>query len=93
MVLHELLSPHPRLKKLSLYGYSTPQQLTSYLLVLTKTYLAKNSTHQTAPDYQRIFRRRLQYRLYTEMHHSLWASYMDTFRGLLVVQEHPREDP
>jgi hypothetical protein len=32
-------------------------------------------------DYQSMFRIRLQYRLYTEMHYSLWTSYMDTFRG------------
>jgi hypothetical protein len=33
------------------------------------------------PDYQRMFLMRLQYRLYTEMHYSLWENYMDAFRG------------
>jgi hypothetical protein len=34
-----------------------------------------NSTH--TPDYQRMF----HMRLYTEMHCSLWASDMNTFKG------------
>jgi hypothetical protein len=70
-----------------MYGYSTldtnPQQLASYRLVLAKptvykTYLATNSTHRHTPT---TFRMRLQYRLYTEMHYSLWANDMDPFRG------------
>jgi hypothetical protein len=87
-LLHELLGPHPLQKKLILYSYSTlnntPQQRTNYLLVLAKitiykTYLATNSTH--TPDYQRMFHMRLQYRLYTEMHCSLWTNDANTFRG------------
>jgi hypothetical protein len=77
-------------KKLLLYGYSTldttPQQLANCLLALAKstiykTYLATNSTHRHTPDYQLMFRMRLQYRLYTEMHYSLWANDMDTFNS------------
>jgi hypothetical protein len=73
-----------------LYGYSTldtkPQQLANCLLALAKstiykTYLATNSTHRHTPDYQRMFRMRLQYRLYTEMHDSLWANDIDTFKS------------
>jgi hypothetical protein len=33
-----------------------------------------------------MFRKRLQYRLYTEMHNRLWASYMDTFRGYWLLR-------
>jgi copper homeostasis protein CutC len=40
-----------------------------------------NSTHRHTPDYQRMFRMRLQYRLYTEMHYSLLANDMDTFKS------------
>jgi hypothetical protein len=88
-ILHELLGPHP-LQKKHMYGHytldSTPQQLANCLLVVAKTavyktYLATNSTHRHTPDYQRMFRMRLQYRLHTEMHCSLWANDMDTFRG------------
>jgi hypothetical protein len=43
-----------------------------------KTHLATNSPHRHTPDYQRMFRKRLQCRLYTEMHYSLWANGMDT---------------
>jgi hypothetical protein len=89
-MLRELLGPHPLQKKLILYGYSTlditPQQLANYLVVLAKTTVYKthpatNSTHRHTPDYQRIFRMRLQYLLCTEMHCSLWANDMDTFKG------------
>jgi hypothetical protein len=86
--LHELLGPRPLQKKLMLYSTldTTPQQLANYLLVLAKTtiyktYPAANSTHRHTPDYQRMFRMRLQYRLYTEMHYSLWENDTDTFRG------------
>jgi hypothetical protein len=41
-------------------------------------YLATNSTHRHTPDYQRMFRVRLHYRLYTEMHYSLWANGTNT---------------
>jgi hypothetical protein len=80
-MLHELLGPRLLLKKLMLCGYSTlfstPQQLANYLLILAKTticrtYLATNSTHRHTPVYQRMFRARLQYRLHTELHYSLW---------------------
>jgi hypothetical protein len=67
----------PRSKH-KLCGYSTPSNNspTTYLLALVKTtiyktYLATKSTHRHIPDYQRMFRVRLQYRLYTEMHCSL----------------------
>jgi hypothetical protein len=33
------------------------------------------------PDYQRMFRMRLQYRLYAEMHYNLWANDIDTFKS------------
>jgi hypothetical protein len=46
-----------------------------------KTHLAKNSTNRHTSDYHRMFRMRLQYRLYTEMHCSLWTRDMVTFRG------------
>jgi hypothetical protein len=73
-----------------LYGYSTldttPQHLANCLLALAKstiykTYLATNSTHRHTPEYQRMFRMRLQYRLYAEMHYSLWANDIDTFKS------------
>jgi hypothetical protein len=40
-----------------------------------------SSTHHRTPDYQHMFHTRLQYWLYTEMHHSQWAIYMGIFRG------------
>jgi hypothetical protein len=46
-----------------------------------KTYLATNSTHQQTPDYQRMFRMRLQFRLHLEMHHSIWQHNIETFTG------------
>jgi hypothetical protein len=80
-LLHELLGPHPLQKKRILYGHSTLDTTLQHLLVLAKSYLATNSTHRHTPDYRRMFRTRLQYRLYKEMHYSLWANGMDTFRG------------
>jgi hypothetical protein len=88
--LHDLLGPHPLQKRHILYGYptldTTPQQLANYLLVLAKTtiyktYLATNSTHQQPPDYQRMFRMRLQFRLHLEMHHSIWQHNNEIFTG------------
>jgi hypothetical protein len=76
--------PLPTAGKHILYGYftidTTPQQLANYLLVLAntkiyKTHLATDSAHRLTPDYQSMFRMRLQYRLYIEMHYSLWASF------------------
>jgi hypothetical protein len=71
---------HPPLKEAYVYFTldTTPQQLANYLLVLAKKYLASNSTHRQTPDYQRMFHMTLQYRLYTEMHYSLWASYVSS---------------
>jgi hypothetical protein len=85
-LLHKLLCPHPLQKELTSTLDTTPQQLVNYLLVLAKTtvyetYLATNSTHRHTPDYKPMFLMRLQYRLYREMHYSLWANDMDTFRG------------
>jgi hypothetical protein len=86
--LHDLLGSHPLQKRHILYGYptldTTPQQLVDYLLVLAKTtiyktYLATNSPHQQPPDYQRMFRMRLQYRLHLQMHHSIWQHDIETF--------------
>jgi hypothetical protein len=82
--------PATAIETYTLYGYSTldttPKQLANFLLVLAKTtiyktYLATNSTHRHMPDYQCMFHMRLQYQLYTEMHYSLWANDMDTYRG------------
>jgi hypothetical protein len=61
-ILHELLGP---------------QQLANYLLVLVKTtipekYLSTKSIHRHTSDCLRVFRRGMQYRLYIEMHDSLW---------------------
>jgi hypothetical protein len=81
---------YPLQKKLILYGYpsldTTLQQLANCLLALAKstiykTYLATNSTHRHAPDYQRMFPMRLQYRLYAVMHYSLWENDIDTFKS------------
>jgi hypothetical protein len=47
-------------------------------------YLATESTHRHTPDNQRMFPIRLQYRQYTEMHYSLWANDMATYRGYRV---------
>jgi hypothetical protein len=88
--LHDLLGPHPLQKRHILYGYlaldTTSQQLANYLLVLAKTtiyktYLATKSTHQQPPDYQRMFRMRLQFRLHLEMHHSIWQHNIEIFTG------------
>jgi hypothetical protein len=85
--LHDLLGPHLLQKRHILYGYptldTTPHQLANYLLVLAKTtmyktYMATNSTHQRPPDYKRMFRMRLQFRLHLEMHHSLWQNDIET---------------
>jgi hypothetical protein len=46
-----------------------------------KTHLAKNRTHRNIPNYQLIFHMGLRYGLYTEVHYSLWANDMYTFRG------------
>jgi hypothetical protein len=89
-ILDEILGPRPLQKTVILYGhsilYTTPQQLTNYLLVLAKTTiyticLATNSTHSHTLDNQCMFLMRLQYRLDAEMHYSLWANNVDTFRG------------
>jgi hypothetical protein len=59
---------------------TTPQQLANYLLVLPKTAIFE----QQAPPHTRLSAHvphEAAVRLYTEMHYSLWASYMDTFRG------------
>jgi hypothetical protein len=40
-----------------------------------------SSTHHHTPDYQHMLHTRLQYWLYIEMYYSLWANYMDIFRG------------
>jgi hypothetical protein len=72
-----------------LYCYAildtTPQQLANYLLVQAETtiwkiHIVMNSTHRHMPDYQCIFRKRLQYRQNTKMHYSLWANSMDVLR-------------
>jgi hypothetical protein len=89
-ILHELLGPHQLQKKHILYGYpvlhTTPKQLANYLIVLAKstiykTFLAAgNNTHHHAPNYPRMFRLRLQFRLQLEMHHSMWKNDMETFQ-------------
>jgi hypothetical protein len=85
--LHDLLCPHPLQKRYVLYAYptldTTPQQLSNFLLVLAettiyKTYLATNCTHQQPPDYQRLFRMWLQFRLHLEMHHRIWQHDIET---------------
>jgi hypothetical protein len=86
--LHDLPGPHPLQKRHILYEYptldTTPQQPADYLLVLAKiriykTYLETNSPHQQPPDYQSMFRMRLQYRLHLEMHHSAWQHDIEMF--------------
>ena len=88
-ILNKLLGPHPLQKKLILYGYpqlnDTPQQLANYLLVLAKstiykTYMATNSTDRPTTDYWRLFRLRLQYRMYIEMHQSHYRNEMENFQ-------------
>jgi hypothetical protein len=91
-IILEILCSQPPQKQRMLYGYSTldtvPQQLANNLpaVVLAKTTihnmcLATNGTNRRTPDDQRMFRMRLQYRLYIEMYCNLWAKYMRTFRG------------
>jgi hypothetical protein len=70
MVLEVLTAVNIKITSLMGCGTSQDQQGT-----------APTTTRQTAPDYQRMFRMRLEYRLHTEMHYSLWANGMDTFRG------------
>jgi exonuclease III len=89
-LLHKLLGPHPLNRRLLLYGYSNlqnaPRHLANYLIVLAKTtiyktYLATiNHPHCRPPDYWRMFRMRLQYRLHIEIHHSIWSNDMEHFR-------------
>jgi hypothetical protein len=67
----------------------TPQQLPNYLQALDKTTiyeinLATNNPHHQPPDYQRMFRMRLQYRLHIEMHHSIWQHDIETFTSYLL---------
>jgi hypothetical protein len=68
----------------NIYLDTTPQKLANYLLVLAKTIidkpdLARKSTHRHAPDYQRMFRMKLRYRMYTKKHYSLRANVTDIF--------------
>jgi hypothetical protein len=90
---HDLLGSHPLQKRHILYGYptldTTPQQLATYLLVLAKntmhkTYLAMNSTHQQPPNYQRMLRMGLEFRLHLEMHHSIWQHDIGTFTSYWI---------
>jgi hypothetical protein len=55
--------------------------LTPLRIIKKKYQLPADSSQGHTANYQRIFRTRLQYRLYTEMRYSLWANDMDTFRG------------
>jgi exonuclease III len=90
-ILQALLGPHTLNKKLILYGYPTvqtiPQQLASYLLVLAnvtiyKTYLAAdNVVCQQDPNYTKIFRLRLTYRLQLELHHNIWNNNIIYFQN------------
>jgi hypothetical protein len=88
--IYALIGPHPLHKKQILYGYptldTTPQQLANYLLALAKTtiyktYLATNNTHTKPPDYQRMLRVRLLFRLNLEMHYSTWKDDVEKFKS------------
>jgi hypothetical protein len=88
--LYALIGPHPLHKKQIRYGYTTldttPQQLANYLLALAKTtiyktYLATNNTHTKPPDYQRMFRIRLLFRLHLEMNYSTWKDDVEKFKS------------
>jgi hypothetical protein len=71
-----------------LYGYptldTTPQQLANYLIVLAKatiykTYMATIDTQEKPPEYQRMLRIRLVFRLHRELHHSIWQNDIEAF--------------
>jgi hypothetical protein len=88
--LHALIGPHPLHKKQILYGYTTldtkPQHLANYLLALAKTtiyktYLATNNPHTKPPDYQRMLRIRLLFRLHLEMHYSTRIDDVEKFKS------------
>jgi hypothetical protein len=60
--------------------------IANYLLALVKTtiyktYLATNNTHTKPPDYQRMCRIRLLFRLNLEMHYSTWKDDVETFKS------------
>jgi exonuclease III len=88
-ILHRLLGPHPLHKRIIMFGYSnlenTPHQLANYLLVLAKTtiyktYMATHSTQDRTTSYWRMFKLRFQYRIYLEMHYSLWRNELEKFK-------------
>jgi hypothetical protein len=50
-------------------------------LSIYKTYLATNNTHTKPPDYQRMLRIRLLFRLNLEMHYSTWKDDVEKFKS------------
>jgi hypothetical protein len=64
-------------------SYSHPFYLSIYLSKTTiyKTYLATNNNHIKPPDYQRMLRIRLLFRLQLEMHCSTWKDDVEKFKS------------